>query len=124
MSVDLAKIKLLDGIDAVTDDEVDSYIEHLVQQGQGWGLRPIDRISLALARIAYRGQRASEQLDEMHRAMKGAQLESGRLKKKITELEARLENLDEPAPLQFGSESARLHDGSYIEPDVGDDENT
>ena len=94
--MNLDAIKLVDEPGA-TDDEVNDYIEHIVQQSDGWGLRQMDRIFLSMARVALAGLEASNKLDEMHRSLKGQQMENGRLKKRIENLETQVAAIKEKA---------------------------
>lgn len=86
--MNLELIKLIRDEVGATDTEVDEYLEHLVQQSGGWGLRQVDRIFLSLARVALEGAEASNELDEIYRKLKGQQMESGRYRKQLENLQA------------------------------------
>ena len=88
--------KALDGVKLVfgedyfaTPEEVENELERAYQQAsQGWGVRREIGVYLALARDLKIATELAATADENQRMLKGAQMEGGRLKKKIAELEA------------------------------------
>lgn len=67
----------------VSETELSDFMEYLVQQSSGWGLRQRDRVALTLARKAAEGVAAIAELDETKRKLKGLQLELGRVRKQL-----------------------------------------
>ena len=89
-------LKLLNDEALVNEREIEDFVEYLVQQAAGWGLRQRDRVALTLARAAAEGKQAVLELDETQRKLKGLQLELGRNKSRIEKLlseKAELEDL-------------------------------
>jgi hypothetical protein len=89
----------LDGVKLVYDDsyfagqhEVDAHIEVLFQQAsQGWGLRRLDAVQLAILRDFREAQALAVLADDRQRMLKGAQMENGRLKKQLAAVKAKLD---------------------------------
>ena len=85
----------LDGIKLISDptyfmetDAVRMELENAYMQGsQGWGVRREVGVYLALARDLKIAMELAATADNAQRMLKGAQLEGGRLKKKIKSLE-------------------------------------
>lgn len=58
----------------------------IVQANGGWGVRPADGAVLMLAKHLRQALLTSEKVDETQRAIKGLQLENGRLRAQIAKL--------------------------------------
>ena len=86
----------LDGIKLISDptyfmetDVVRMELESAYMQGsQGWGVRREVGVYLALARDLKIAMELANTADQAQRMLKGAQLEGGRLRKRIKKLEA------------------------------------
>lgn len=85
----MIKLEALDGLKLVTDEsafctdeQTLDRLELAIQQGAGgWGVRVDDGVILRLARDLKITLALAESADEAQRALKGLQMENGRLKK-------------------------------------------
>jgi len=94
---DLDGVKLANEEYIATTPEVQDALERAFQQAsQGWGVRREVGVFLALARDLKMAMHLAETADEAQRMLKGAQMETGRLKKKIEKLEAELDRFVNP----------------------------
>lgn len=91
---DVAGVKLADSNNFPPPYEVTAALDHAFAQGsQGWGVTREIGVYLFLARELHWALEIAETADENRRMLKGAQLETGRLKKKIEQLTAEVEGL-------------------------------
>ena len=84
--MDLDTLKLLE-FDRIEDEQVEYYLTALAEQGGGWGFKHQDCLMLTLAEKLAVATAKADKSEEYRRNMKGAQLETGRLKKRIENLE-------------------------------------
>ena len=78
-----------------SNEQVEDVIELAVEQATlSWGVRQQDRIILAMANRLYEAQRADSELDSTQRALKGQQLQCGRLAKRAENAEAAVAALE------------------------------
>ena len=67
-----------------TDKQVYDQLELSVQQGSGgWGVRTLDGVILRMAKELDEALKLAAEADELHRQLKGQQLENGRLRKAL-----------------------------------------
>jgi len=84
----LDSVKLVNAENLASPQDTSAIIERAVIQGsQAWGVTREDAVILRLASELRAAQLVADGADEAQRALKGAQLASGRLKKRITVLE-------------------------------------
>jgi len=84
----LDSVKLVNAENLASPQDASAIIERAVIQGsQAWGVTREDAVILRLASELRAAQLVADGADEAQRALKGAQLASGRLKKRITVLE-------------------------------------
>lgn len=92
---DVAGVKLADDSNFPPLYEVTAALDHAFAQGsQGWGVTREVGVYLTLARELHAALEIAETADENRRMLKGAQMENGRLKKKIEKIEAALAESD------------------------------
>ena len=84
--MELDRLKLLE-FDRVDDDQIRYYLKVLADQGGGWGYKPTDCIILTLAEKLAAAEEYATKTEEFRRNMKGSQLENGRLKKQVRNLQ-------------------------------------
>ena len=65
---------------------MNAFNQAVVQAQGGWGVRPTDGVVLNLAKQLRQALLTSEKVDETQRAIKGLQLENGRLRAQIKKL--------------------------------------
>jgi hypothetical protein len=88
---DLEGVKLANDEYFASPEEAADFLERGFQQAsQGWGVRREVGVCLTLARDLLIAWELADTADEAQRMLKGAQMETGRLKKKIEKLEAEL----------------------------------
>lgn len=84
----LDSVKLVNAENLASPQDTSAIVERAVIQGsQAWGVTREDAVILRLASELRAAQLVADGADEAQRALKGAQLASGRLKKRITVLE-------------------------------------
>ncbi len=94
----MIKLEQLNNLKLITDESVyrteEQAVDRLelaVQQGiGGWGVRPDDGVILKLARDLRLALEMSKQQEETFNKLKGTQMENGRLKKRLENVEAQL----------------------------------
>lgn len=84
--MNLDHVKLVE-FEEVSDLDIENHVELCVQQAEGWGMRPIDRMVLTLAKKLAKAQELADKADELQRGLKGQQLQNGQLKKRLENLE-------------------------------------
>jgi hypothetical protein len=95
----MIKLEQLENLKLIVDEtvylseqETLDRLELAVQQGTGgWGVRRDDGALLKLARDLKLALGMAEQQDETYRKLKGVQMENGRLKKQLSNVEGQLE---------------------------------
>lgn len=90
--------KVLEGVKLVSDEsyfatsrEVDGFLEQaFTQASQGWGINLTTGVTIRLAKELLEAQEIATKAQDDHNKLKGLQLENGRLRKRITTLDAML----------------------------------
>lgn len=79
-------IKLIDTAD-VADKLIEEEVEYLVEQHAGWGIPYRSQLLVTVLRKLSKAQAEADKADELHRALKGQQLQNGQLRKRLENLE-------------------------------------
>lgn len=84
--MELDDLRILD-FERIDDEKIGYYLGVLASQGGGWGYKPTDNMLLTLAERLATAEKLAKDGEGYHRALKGSQLENGRLRKTIRNLE-------------------------------------